>query len=274
MNDDQQPQVDLTAAAQHVDRAIRAAVAPGGLVERRLRPESMTTWEEPSPLAGLHAGLAVIAMAERRTYEYAVKLRSEGTSWAEIADLLGVPYSDSYVRREHTYELVRGPIPEYAGPFDEHNVYWECTGPGGCGQYVTDRGPYESHPADNERGHAEDCRRARREAEEHERASEERDRRDGVRNAAFAALISPFERDTVKRCWWSLRRGGEINGKLSTSEQVAVALVLGDDEFLSRTGYKTRAEAIERVYSKTTDKDKVEARLAVMRAAATGEATS
>lgn len=265
--------VDLTKAGQLVDKAIRAAVQPGGMVERRMRPESTITWEEPSPLAGLNAGLAIIRIAEQRTYACAVKLRGEGITWAAIADLLGVPYSDSYARLEHTYELVRGPIPDGSGPWYEHNVHWECTGPGGCGRYITDRGPYESHPADNESGHADDCTRASMEAEEHERAVEERERRADVAEQAYAAIVDPRDRATVDRCRWSLRRGGEISGKLSTSEQLAVALVLGDDDFLSRTAFKTRVDAIERVYGATYPAN-VEQRLAAMRAAVTGEAAA
>ncbi len=264
--------VDLAAAGQLVDKAIAAAVAPGGMVERRSRPESTYTWWEPSPLAALHAGLAVVAMAERRTYAAAVKLRGEGTSWAAIADLLAVPYDDGYARLERTYELVCGPAPEDMGPFDQHNVHWECGGPLGCGRYVTDRGPYESHPADNESGHADDCQRAAAEAEAHERAVAERERRAEVAEQAYAAITDPRDRATVDRARWSLRRGGQINGKLSTSEQLAVALVLDDDDFLSRTAYKTRADAIERVYDTTPDR--VERRLAAMRTAATGVVAS
>ncbi len=244
-------------ARQHVDRAIRAAVG------------AYAGWENLDPATGLNGGLAVIRLAERRTYEYAVRLRGEGTTWAEIADLLGVPYSDSYARLEHTYELVRGPIPDDAGPWDQHNLYWKCGGPDGCGAYITDRGPYESHPADNESGHADTCRRAAAEAEAHRLASEERDRRGRVIQEAFDALTHPGDRVTVERCWATLRRGGEISGKWSLSEQLAVALVLGDDDFLRRTAYKTRADAIHRTFACTPGQAR--ARLAAMRAAATGE---
>lgn len=263
------PTANLAEAGQLVDRAIRAAVPPGHLVERKIRPESMFGWEEPTPLAGLRAALAVARLAEQRAHRYAVKLRGEGSSWAGIADLLGVPYSDEYSRVERAYELVLGPAPEGSSPWDQRNVYWECRGPQGCGKYITDRGPYESYPSDNERGHAEDCRRIAAEDEAHRRASEERDRRARVSEAAFEALTDPFDRATVERCWWSLRRGGEISGLWSTSEQLAVALVLGDDKFLGRTAYLTRADAIERVYATTPAK--VRSRLAALRAAATGE---
>jgi hypothetical protein len=33
---------------------------------------------------------------------------------------------------------------------------WDCPA---CGTTVSDRGPYDSHPADSEPGHAEDCTR-------------------------------------------------------------------------------------------------------------------
>ena len=248
---------DLTQARDFVDRAIRSAVAPCG------------GWGEPTPLANLTAGLAVIRLAERRTYDYAVRLRSEGTAWAEIADLLGVPYSDSYARLQHTYELVRGPIPEDSGPWDQHNLHWRCGGPGGCGEYITDRGPYESHPADNEDGHAKGCPRHRDECAAYMRDREERDRRSLVMDAAFATMTDRNDRATVERCRATVRRGGEIFGKWSTTEQLAVAVVLRDHDFLSRTAYKTEADAIARVWSTTPDRMKK--RLAALRAAALGE---
>ncbi len=257
----------MKTAGELVDRAVRAVVAPGDLVERRVRAESLASWTEPTPLAGLRAALAVIALAERRAHDFAVKLRGDGGTWKEIADLMGVPYDDRYSRLERTFEMVAGP-PQGGGMYDQPSVYWRCGGPLGCDQLVIDRGPYEMYPSDNERGHAEGCRRLAAEDEAARVAAEERDRQYQVMEEAMAQLTDPFDRSTVDRCREVLRRGGEIGGKWSHGEQLAVALVLNDEAFLSAAGSNRRA-AILRVYNTTPDR--VRKRLATMRAAATGE---
>lgn len=35
-------------------------------------------------------------------------------------------------------------------------MFWRCPA---CGRDIIDRGPYNSHPVDNEHGHAENCSR-------------------------------------------------------------------------------------------------------------------
>lgn len=256
---------DLTKAGQFVDSAIRAAVPAAGLVKRSVRPESMFTWDEPTPQAGLRAALAVARIAESRAHRFAVALRGEGLSWVHIADLFKVPYSDDYSRRERVFEMVTDPP---SGAFDRRRVFWKCGGPQGCGEHIADSGPYEPHPSDNESGHATSCGRAAAEIVKYERESAERDRRDQVRNEAFAKLTDPFDRETVNRCWWTIRHGGEINGALSTTQKLAVAVVLRDNDYLKAVSY-TRAEAIRHAYNATPDQ--VRRRLALLRAAATGE---
>lgn len=263
-----QPGADLVKAGQLVDQAIRAATPPADLIERRMRPESAHTWQEPAPLAGLRAALTVARTAERRAHAFAVQLRGDGTaSWAQVADLLGVPYSEEYSRPERAYELVRGPG-DNGAPFYERNVHWNCGGPLGCGRYITDRGPYEGHPADNEDGHADNCRRAAAEAEAYRQASEERERRARVSQDVYETL-SPAEQAVIRRCWWSMRRGGEIDGRWSTSEQLEVALILRRDDHLNRTSYSSRLDVIQRVYGKNSAG--VDEHLAKMHTAATGE---
>ena len=242
---------------------------PSGYVVCDNRPESSYTWLEPAPLAGLHAALAVARLAERRAHQYAVKLRGEGTSWKTIADLLEVPYSDDYSRPERAYELVAGPAEHRRGAFADLSIYWTCGGPLGCGKYITDRGPYNGWPSDNENGHAADCQRIKAENEAYERESEERERRWAASKAALAKITDAFDLETVKRCQLVLRRGGQVEGPWSTSEMLAVALVLRDNDYLQRAGYSTRKAAILRVYNTTPDK--VRQRIALLRTAATGE---
>ncbi|WP_433756331.1 hypothetical protein [Nocardia sp. CA-135398] len=58
-------------------------------------------------------------------------------------------------RRWHICSVTRQHTPFTATPRS-----WTCTS---CDERVTDRGPYEGHPADNETGHATDCPRHQRE---------------------------------------------------------------------------------------------------------------
>jgi hypothetical protein len=261
------PTVDLSTARQLVDRAVKAATAPADMVERRVRPESEYTWSEPAARAGFEAAQAVIGLAERIRAKYVIELRGEGVSWEEITDLLKVEWSSEYVRAERAFDMVADAPPSR---FDGPRVYWTCGGPLGCGQYVTDKGPYESYPADNEHGHAEGCRRLAAEIQAHEQEQAERERRADVMDEALARLTDSFGKDTVARARYVQSHGGRYQG-WSTSETLAVALVLRDDERLGETGYSTRQEAMRRILSGMSNPPSDPAGwLATVRAAATG----
>lgn len=226
-----------------VDRAVKAAVPPEQMVERKIRPESSFGWPEPQPLAGLKAALTVARMAQGRAYTFAVALRGEGSSWSAIADLLEIPWSEEYARVERAYELVAGPGPStYSGP----RVYWTCGGPRGCGQYVTDHGPYDGWPSDCESGHADGCQRLAAEIEAYERESVKRDDRARVMDEAMAKVTDSFGQETVKRARYVQDHGGRYLG-WSTSESLAVALVLRDDDQLKAHGCSTPSAALGRV---------------------------
>lgn len=260
------PAVDLAAVRQSVDRAVRIAVAPGGMVARRSRPDSQYSWSEPSARAGFDAAQAVIAAAEQARSKYAVALRGEGVSWAEIADLLQVGWSEEYARVERAYELVAAPQGKLAG----QRVYWHCLGPLGCGAHVTDYGPYDGHPSDCERGHSAACRRLAAETEAYEQEQVDRERRAEVMDAAMSRVADGFGQETVRRARYVQAHGGRYRA-WSTGETLAVALVLRDDEQLAASGYSTRPEALRRVLggmsSPPADPDEW---LATLRAAATG----
>jgi hypothetical protein len=245
-----------------IDRAIRSAVPPHEQVERRSRPESEYSWMEPTPMAGLRAALTVVEIAQQEAYKYVRGLRGEGTPWREIADLLSIPWSDEYSRTERAYELALGPDPEGSSPFHQRNVYWHCRGPLGCGKYISDRGPYNGHPRDNEDGHADDCRRQVAEGEAYELECERQEERDRVADKAMEQLAGDaFGLETVRRARWVLAHGGQYQG-WSTSETVAVGLVLGYKDRLQP--YSTQKDAMERVGCSR-------AWLKLVRAAATGE---
>lgn len=236
---------DLSQVRGTVERAIREATPPADLVERKMRPESTITWQQPTPRAGLRAALTVVAIAQQQAYRYVLGLRGEGVSWREVADLLDIPWSEEYSRPERAYELVLDPDPESSRSFDTPSVSWQCGGPDGCGKYITDRGPYNGHPADNEAGHASDCLRHETEGETYIREREQNEERARVADEAMEQLGDDhLAVATARRARWVLAHGGRYQG-WSTSERVAVALVLRDDDELKRQGYTSRDAAVE-----------------------------
>lgn len=255
-----------------VERAVRAATPPDQQVERRARPESDYSWMEPTPAAGLHAALTVVKIAQQKAYKFVLGLRGEGTSWREVADLLEIPWSEEYSRLERAYELVLGPEPEGSSPFHTRSVYWTCGGPGGCDKFIADRGPYNGHPFDNEDGHADDCRRRAAEGDAYERESAMREERDRVADKAMEKLADDaFGTGTARRARWVLSHGGQYQG-WSTSETLAVALVLHHDDRLKEQGYSSRDDAVDRVLRGMSNPPRVAGQwLATVRAAATGE---
>src|SRR5690242_7095917 len=101
--------VDLAQVRSIVERSVRAAVPADQMIEKKIRPDSDYGWPEPRPLAGLQAALAVARFAQGEAYRFARQLRGEGSSWAEIADLLEIAWSEDYHRTERAFELVAGP---------------------------------------------------------------------------------------------------------------------------------------------------------------------
>ncbi|MBC3189972.1 hypothetical protein H7X46_02705 [Pseudonocardia sp. C8] len=119
-----------------------------------------------NPLAGVTAALVARNAAARQLAEFAESARAAGRSWDEIGAALGLDSAGDgggRSRAELAFEwLVEGrepqPEPDRWPSFRAPTTSWRCAT---CGQRVTDRGPYESHPDDNEDGHAEACARHR-----------------------------------------------------------------------------------------------------------------
>lgn len=233
--------------------------------------------EDGTPGGGLTGALAVVRLAQEQVYRFVVGLRGEGISWREAADLLSIPWSDDYARPERAYELALGPEPDGGSRFHQRSIYWRCAGPDGCGAYITDHGPYNGHPVDNEDGHTAGCRRHTADSAAYEREAELRERRDRVSDEAMARLVSPggvvdaFAQETVRRARWVIAHGGQYQG-WSTSETIAVALALRHDDVLEKRGFSTRDTAADRVFrSMSLPPRDSAAWLATVRAAATGE---
>ncbi|MBM0203525.1 hypothetical protein JNW90_10665 [Micromonospora sp. STR1s_5] len=259
--------VDMSAVRQLVDRAVKAAVPADQMTTRKIRPESDYGFPEPRPLAGFQAALSVVRLAQNQAYTFAKGLRGEGSSWDQIADLLEIEWSEDYVQRERAFELVAGPPSRYS---HSQYVFFTCGGPRGCGEQINDSGPYNGYPSDCEDGHAEGCRRLAAEVEAYRREQDEAERRAEVMDEALPKVTDPFGKETVQRVRYVQSHGGRYLG-WSTSETLAVALVLRDAEMLKQAGYSNPREAIQRITSGMSAPPRDPARwLSTVRAAATG----
>ena len=107
--------------------------------------------------AGRYPGRPVLAdSAARIRREYTQHARAEGTAWLQIGEALGL---DQGPDGKSGYDLGVAAFEHFEGEPDlwnQSNFHYHCAA---CGEWITDRGPYESQPEDNERGHAEDCAR-------------------------------------------------------------------------------------------------------------------
>lgn len=113
------------------------------------------------PLAGVRAAHLLQNVAGRELAEHVDAARAAGRSWEQIGEALNLPVGEGEEPRgEAAFALiVEGRRPERTqGLYREPCTSWRCSS---CGELVRDRGPFESHPADNEPGHAESCARYR-----------------------------------------------------------------------------------------------------------------
>lgn len=266
---DQTEQERATQVRDLVGRAVKAAVPPAQIYQRKFQPDSDYGWPEPYPRAGLAAALEVARLAQRKAHEYAKELRAEGVTWKELVKLLDIPWSPDYVQVERAYELVATDAgSSYGGDL---RLYWRCGGPGGCGEHITDYGPYSGHPSDVENGHADGCRRKAAEVTRWDQEEIQRERREKIMADADAKVTDSFGRETIDRVRYVMSHGGRWLG-WSTSEGLAVALVLRDKEHLQARGYSTQKAALDRIFSGMGGRhpENPEAWLRLVRAAATG----
>lgn len=85
----------------------------------------------------------------------ACEMRGDGWSWDDVAAELPWPSDEceGYSPGALLFEWVADVTTTHESLFDRY-VAWTCHT---CGRSVRDYGPYNGHPADTERGHAEDC---------------------------------------------------------------------------------------------------------------------
>lgn len=147
-----------TEAGDQVRERVRSAIThlvldtlgQEALREVPIWPGAQSTERRPEPLHGLRAALRLRAEATGMARRYVEELRGEGASWAAVA---------VEVRRTEDIDSddVAAVFEEFAvhgGTFDAPWMSWRC---GRCGERIIDYGPYNPHPADVERGHADDC---------------------------------------------------------------------------------------------------------------------
>jgi hypothetical protein len=169
--------VDAAAASavQHHCGAVRKAVLElaraAGAPERELPvwPGARSTITHAEPMWVIRAAVIVRRAASEIVDEYVREARGEGIGWEPIGQALGLEEEAQESDRplgEVAYESVVGP-PGHC--FDEPKFHYTC---GSCGGRVTDSGPYNGHPIDEERGHGKTCQR-------------------------FAAALAEYERDNA-----------------------------------------------------------------------------
>lgn len=156
---------DRERAAWAVQAAIRVAAREGfgaEVVERPI-PGLSTVLQDVEPLAGVRAAVLARDVAARQIREYAEQARGDGRSWDDIATALGVEGGEGSVSRgERAYlHLVEDrPLftedPDRSWARSVPVAHWRCAS---CGEMVTDRGPFEAAPFNNEDGHAPGCAR-------------------------------------------------------------------------------------------------------------------
>ena len=124
-------------------------------IERRQRYDGDTYPEPvPTPLAGLQAADWVVQRAGQEIHQHVRRAREAGHSWEQIGQALDMRPVDGRSVAESAYERVAGRPASWS--FGSPSFTWRCPA---CGRVISDRGPYESHPDDNQPGHAKDCSR-------------------------------------------------------------------------------------------------------------------
>lgn len=175
---------DPAKAFNHADGAIKTLInrlgtdAGAEMRERPAYPGSVNHMiREPEPMAGIRAALTAQQAAKAAVRNYISTARSDGLPWHQIGDLLreAGAIGDS--------ELADGGSPYYvavaafeyaaswsAGMFSDPKFGWDCRE---CGRRITDRGPYDSNPLDNQSGHGAGCSRLEAELAKYEAAWED-----------------------------------------------------------------------------------------------------
>lgn len=144
-----------------------ASGAIRGLLYRMGRAAGVTFTEQPifegaktteqvmDPAAAIGMCLILRDAVKQRLEMSIRQARAAGLTWAQVGEALHLKADDSgNSPGELAYEYATDA--KNARPFDRWSFYYTCSA---CAKHVTDHGPYNGHPIDNETGHADDCAR-------------------------------------------------------------------------------------------------------------------
>lgn len=145
----------LLATENLVHRLIRATFGDEVFHAEPMWQGSPLTRQVPPPAHALRVALLVQGVGAHLVSEYAAMMRGDGGSWDSVFAVLGLETQEWKSPAELAYEHVLGP-PSADYPHDRRYVRWTCRS---CGKRVSDSGPYNGHPADNETGHGPGCER-------------------------------------------------------------------------------------------------------------------
>jgi hypothetical protein len=140
-------------AVEH--EVLKLAEAEGAeITEEPFFPGSLSKTRYAEPLAAIGASLTMEGFARQVKHQSAKRAREAGITWLAIGEVIKGELTgddlDGYTLAVRAYEYFTGPPDIWHQPI----FSWTCPA---CGQHVSDRGPYEGNPLDNEQGHAEDC---------------------------------------------------------------------------------------------------------------------
>lgn len=136
-----------------VHQLLHAEHGNDAIVQRPISPTIDVMHAQPANYThGIEAALKVQFRARALVNEYALKARGNGVSWYDLSSVLDVEPDHEDPAGAAFLEVA----PRPSGAFDRIRTSWTCAS---CGQRVTDYGPYNGNPIDDEEGHAETCQR-------------------------------------------------------------------------------------------------------------------
>lgn len=125
------------------------------IAQRTLTPGGALSWDVPADFVAAIGEVQWLAdVAVGMAKEYARAARGAGKSWRDLVEPLRIDTSDEW--SEPAADAFKLVAHTPSMPHDRVWTSWRCAS---CGEDITDYGPYDGHPADNEHGHRADCRR-------------------------------------------------------------------------------------------------------------------
>ena len=156
--DDAHPTLVQEAGTAVSAAVLRLAYMTGAqIVQAPPWPGASFTEEQPEPGAGIRIALALERAARAGMRVYIARAREAGMSWHEVGGALGVAelaQARGSSVAEAAWEYAAGRPAYLSGQLGVFR--WTCPD---WGVVVSDRGPGERSPVEDEQGHAEGCHR-------------------------------------------------------------------------------------------------------------------